>query len=99
MPANPKYLTPHFWSRFAKISASILGGLLVSVTLHMALASWFNRAAVVITSTFSAFLVWVILMIVAFLAKNGWKIWALYLILGLGFMGLTLLGNNIRPLR
>ena len=80
MPANKKYLTQSPWQRFAKISAAILGGLMVAVTFHMALASWFDHVSIIITSTFTAFILWAILMVVAFLAKNGWKIWGLYLL-------------------
>ena len=43
MPANKKYLTPSPWQRFAKISAAILGGLIVALMFHLALASWFDR--------------------------------------------------------
>jgi hypothetical protein len=80
MPANKKYLTQSPWQRFAKISAAILGGLMVAVTFHMALASWLDHVSIIITSTFTAFIMWAILMVVAFLAKNGWKIWGLYLL-------------------
>ncbi|WP_228235155.1 hypothetical protein [Allomuricauda sp. M10] len=80
MPANKKYLTQSPWQRFAKISAAILGGLMVAVTFHMALASWFDHVSIIITSTFTAFIMWAILMVIAFLAKNGWKIWGLYLL-------------------
>lgn len=79
MPANPKYLTKSGWQRFAKISAGILGGYLVSTTLHLLLASLFSRVEVLITITYTGFILWVVLMILAFLAKNGWKVWALYL--------------------
>lgn len=80
MPANPKYLNPNIGSRIAKISAAILGGLLVTVSLHMALAAWLDRALVIITSTYSAFILWVLLMMIAFMAKNGLKIWGIYLL-------------------
>lgn len=98
MPANPKYLTHSKTQRFAKISAAILGGYLVSVSFHLALASWFDRATVVITMVFTGFIVWVALMIIAFLAKNGWKIWFVYIALTLLFSGLTFLGQTLNPL-
>ena len=83
MPANKKYLTPSPWQRFAKISAAIIGGLMVAVTFHMALASWFDHVVVIITSTFSTFMLWAVLMVLAFLAKNGWKVWGLYLLISI----------------
>ncbi|MFB9058025.1 hypothetical protein ACFFU9_14865 [Mariniflexile ostreae] len=84
MPANPKYLTSTN-QRFAKISAGFLGGFLVSLTSHMALSYWVNHIYVIITATFTGFILWAVLMIVAFLAKDGWRIWAIYLGLSLLF--------------
>jgi len=98
MPANPKYLTQSKWQRFAKITAAILGSYLVSVSFHLALASWINKTNIVITMVFSGFILWVALMIVAFLAKNGWKIWLIYLSLSLLFSVLLYLGQNYNPI-
>ncbi|MEM9143995.1 MAG: hypothetical protein AAGA86_13480 [Bacteroidota bacterium] len=81
MPANPKYLSPSVWSRFAKISAALLGGYLVSAMSHVALGHWVDRGIVAITASFSTYLLWIALMIWAFLARNGWKIWGIYLLL------------------
>ena len=98
MPANPKYLTQSKWQRFAKISAAILGGYFVSTTFHLALASWFNHVNVLITMVFTGFIVWVALMVVAFLAKNGWKIWGIYLLLTLVFSLLIYAGQIYNPI-
>jgi hypothetical protein len=97
MPANSKYLTPAFWPRFAKITAAILGGYLVSTTFHLALASWFNRPEILMTMAFSGFILWVVLMVVAFLAKSGWKIWGIYILLSLVFSLLIYLGQTYNP--
>jgi len=93
MPANPKYLNPSFWPRFAKITAAIIGSYFVSISFHLALASWFNRPNVIITTAYSGFIVWVVLMVVTFLAKSGLKIWGLYLLLTLFFSGLIYAGQ------
>lgn len=98
MPANKKYLTHSPTQRFAKITAAIGGGLMVAVLFHMALASWFNHVAVIITSTFSAFILWAVLMVLAFLSKNGWKIWGIYLAASLLFGALTYFGHQIHPI-
>ena len=98
MPANKKYLNPSFSQRFAKITAAILGGLMVSVMFHMALASWFNHVTVIITSTFSAFILWAILMVVAFLGKNGWKVWGIYLLASLVLFIIFYFGNQTNPI-
>lgn len=95
MPANSKYLTQSIWQRFAKITAAIVGGYFVSVSFHMALASWLDRANVLITMSFTGFILWVALMIVAFLAKNGWRIWLFYLLLTLLFSGFIYLSPNL----
>ncbi|KUJ63132.1 hypothetical protein AR687_02965 [Flavobacteriaceae bacterium CRH] len=98
MPANPKYLTQSKWQRFAKITAAILGGYFVSVTFHLALASWFNRANVLMTTAFTGFILWVALMVIAFLAKSAWKIWVIYLLLTLVFSLFIYLGQTYNPI-
>lgn len=98
MPANAKYLTPSPWQRFAKITAAILGGLVVAIMFHMALAVWFNHVTVIITSTFSAFVLWAVLMVIAFLGKNGWKIWGIYILVSLVLGLVFYFGNQINPL-
>ena len=98
MPANPKYLTQSKWQRFAKITAAILSGYLVSISFHVALASWFDRANIMITMAFSGFILWVALMVVAFLSKNGWKIWLIYLGISLLFLGILYLGQTYNPI-
>lgn len=97
MPANNKYLTASPWQRFAKISAGILGGYCVAMAIHLALAAWMKHINVIVSATFSGFILWVAFMIVAFYARNGWKIWALYLILMLIFSLVTWLGQKYNP--
>ena len=97
MPANPKYLNPAFWPRFTKITAAILGGYFVSVTFHLAIAAWFNRADVLMTMAFTGFILWVVLMVLAFLAKSGLKIWGLYILLTLLFSLIIYLGQTYNP--
>ncbi len=79
MPANPKYLTQSGWQRFAKISAAIAGGYLVSASFHLMWAAWADdRKSVLLTYSYTLFLMWCALMLLAFLFKNGWKCWAWY---------------------
>ncbi|UXP32344.1 hypothetical protein N6H18_18555 [Reichenbachiella agarivorans] len=94
MPANRKYLTTSTHQRIAKISAAIIGGYLLSTVIHLALASWLDKATVLITSTFSGFILWVVLMILAFLSRNGWKTWGIYLLMTAVFAGITYLGTT-----
>jgi len=37
-------------------------------------------------------------MVIAFLAKNGWKIWGIYLLLTLLFCGIIYLGQTYNPI-
>lgn len=97
MPANKKYLNTSGWQKFAKISAGFLGGYMVSMTLHLAIAAWLDRANVIITMTFSGFVLWMVLMILAFLGKNGWKVWLYYLVLTLSCLSFLILGKNFNP--
>lgn len=92
MPANPKYLNPKFSHRLATISAAIVGSLMITLSFHFALAVWFDKVTVIITSTFTAFVLWVVLMMLAFMAKNGLKIWGIYLLVTLIFSLITYLG-------
>lgn len=97
MPANPKYLTHSPWQRFAKITAAILGGYMVTTAFHLSLATWVNKVDVIITSTFSSFILWTILMVLTFLAKNGWKIWGVYILITALLVAFMFLGKMINP--
>lgn len=97
MPANKKYLSSN-WQRFAKITAGFIGGYLVTISLHLALAYYINHKAVIITATFTGFILWVSLMIIAFLAKSGWRIWIIYLLITLFFSGLIYIGKIYHPI-
>ena len=97
MPANPKYLSSN-WQRFAKITAGFLGGYFVTISFHLAISFIFNHVNVMITSTYSGFILWAVLMILAFLAKNGWKIWIIYLLLTLLFSIIIYVGKIYNPI-
>lgn len=95
MPANTKYLTQSKWQRFAKFTAGFIGGYLVAASLHLALAAWCNLINVMITSTFSMFIIWAALMVAAYMGKNGWKTWGLYLLLSAVLLGLVYIKDII----
>lgn len=89
MPAQTKYLSSR-GQRALKITAAILGAYLVSASFHLMLGVMpFGREIVVVLSGISFFMVWGGLMVVGFLARNGWKLWGLYLVLTLIFGGIT----------
>jgi hypothetical protein len=97
MPANPKYLSSN-WQRFAKITAGFLGGYFVTISFHLAISFFLNHANVMITSTYSGFILWAVLMILAFIAKNGWKIWAIYLLITFLFSIIIYFGKIYNPI-
>lgn len=80
MPANKKYLTASPWQRTLKITAAFVGGYLVTSAFHHFLMLFLPKKDMYVTMHFSAYIIWAILMIVAFLAKSGWKIWGWYLL-------------------
>lgn len=80
MPAKKEYLTTGA-QRALKISAGLLGGYFLSVAVHLVLGVVLPyRMEVIVTGAFSVFLLWVALMIIPFLMRNGWVVWGIYLL-------------------
>lgn len=93
MPAKKEYLTTP-GQRSLKISAGILGGFVLTTCLHLLLAVITPfREQILLSATFTFFLCWVALMILAFLARNGWKIWGIYLLSSVVFSGIIYLAR------
>jgi len=84
MPANKKYLSTPF-QRFLKITAGFIGGYVVMLAFHVLVTHIFDKKDVVATASFTGYLLWAVLLLLAFLAKNGWKIWGIYLLLAAAF--------------
>ncbi|MEM6317835.1 MAG: hypothetical protein AAF960_09195 [Bacteroidota bacterium] len=79
MPAKTQYLSSPK-QRALKITAGIIGGYVLAMAFQLAIGAWLtDKAPMIITSAYASFFLWVGLMIVAFLAKNGWRIWGIYL--------------------
>ncbi len=85
MPANKKYLTRSPWLRLSKILAGTLGGYAVSVSFHLLMARFFPAEDVIMTSFFTAYLLWAFLLLWAFVARNIWYVWLTYLLLTILF--------------
>ncbi len=94
MPANPKYLTSSGWVRFSRIMSGFVGGFAVTIGLHLVLTLWVDRATVIITSTYSGFILWAILLMTAFLIRRAWMVWAIYLGLILVFAIILFIHKN-----
>lgn len=93
MPANTKYLSSG-GQRFLKITAGILGGFLVTILFHNAIGSMLeSKGGLIITTGYTSFLLWAALMVIAFMVKNGWKVWGIYLLLIL-FLGAIIFLNK-----
>ncbi|MFD2967272.1 hypothetical protein [Sphingobacterium bambusae] len=68
--------------RMLKISAGLFGGYLLSTAVHLAMARIpLIGLNLLVSGAFVGFFLWTILMVLAFLAKNGWHVWGIYLLL------------------
>lgn len=85
MPANQKYLTKSPWLRCAKILIGTIGGYAVMLSLHLIVCKILPQRDVVVTSFVTGYVLWVTLLLLAFLAKNVWKVFTIYLVLTLIF--------------
>ncbi|WP_233899943.1 hypothetical protein [Tenacibaculum piscium] len=98
MPANPKYLTKSPGQKFAKLSAGILGGYIITALIHMIFALILPyHVEVIIFSTFTFFMIWIVMLIIPYLFINGWKIWAGYLGIIILLYGLYYIANQQNP--
>lgn len=80
MPAKGKYLSSP-GQRILKITAGLPGGFLVTILVHNAIGSLLtDKSALIVTSAYSSFILWAVCLVFAFMAKNGWKIWGIYLV-------------------
>lgn len=86
MPANKKHLTQSTLHKTLKVTAAILGGYLLTLAVHLCLSLIIPKDELIMTMAFSGFILWPGLMILAFLAKNGWKVWGFYLLLSFIFL-------------
>lgn len=93
MPANPKHLSTPI-QRFAKITAGFIGGYFVTEFFHMFLMLWLDAKNVLITIRYGGFIIWATLMVLAFVAKNGWKIWGIYIAISLFFYAFIYFFNH-----
>jgi hypothetical protein len=93
MPANKKYLSSPF-QRVLKITAGFIGGYLVMLSLHLVFAAIFEKKQVIVTAFITGYILWAVLLLLAFLSRNGWKIWGIYLALFISFYGLFHLLNQ-----
>ncbi|TRX60735.1 hypothetical protein FNH22_06735 [Fulvivirga sp. M361] len=78
MPAKSKYLSDT-WTRVSKVTAAILGSYIATMLMHIATATLVtNNAPVILTTSYSAFLIWIAFMVLAFFIKKAWHVWCLF---------------------
>ena len=97
MPANKKYLTTSPVQRTLKITAAIVGGYFVTITFHQFIMYFLGAKDLYVTMKFSGYIFWAALMVIAFLSRNGWKIWGWYLLAGFVFLSPFLYHSFIKP--
>ena len=98
MPANKKYLNQNKAQRIVKVTAALIGSLLVTVSSMLAIAVWVKQPGIVfMTYNYAFILIWCGLMLVAFLFENGWKCWLWYGILTVVFILTFFLGYPHLP--
>ncbi len=97
MPANKKYLTSSPLQRMLKITAGIIGGFLLSTAIHQFAMFFLPKKDLHITMHFSVYILWAALMVLAFLAHNGWKIWGWYLLLSVALFAPYLYQLVVKP--
>lgn len=85
MPANKKHLTKSPWLRLVKILVGTIGGYAVMFSLHLVVTKIFPQKDVIVTSFITGYILWAILLLMAFIIKNVWKVLAIYLLLTLIF--------------
>jgi hypothetical protein len=79
MPAKKEYLSTK-GQRALKITAGLIGGYFLAAAFQMMISVLVPyRTEVILTGAFSVFMLWVALMVIAFLARSGWLIWGIYL--------------------
>lgn len=70
MPANSKYLTTSRAQRFVRLLTGFVGGYAITTLVHLLAASYLSKSIVLITFTFSGFILWAVLFITAYIPKK-----------------------------
>ncbi|MEM7382530.1 MAG: hypothetical protein AAF361_15245 [Bacteroidota bacterium] len=81
MPANKKHLLKSRLGRTSKVLAAILGAMIASLSLHLALALWLGFEYVIPTSIFTIFILWVVFMLLVYWIQKPWKSWVLLILI------------------
>lgn len=90
MPAKKEYLSKP-WKRFSKLMAALFGAYVAAMSLHVALAkvAMPDETPIVLSASYTGFVVWVGLMTLVYLFKKAWHAWLLLLAISL-FSGLII---------
>ncbi|WP_438712045.1 hypothetical protein ACSTS3_06155 [Aquimarina muelleri] len=90
MPAKKEYLSGP-WKRFSKLMAALIGAYITTMLFHVALAkvSMPNETPVVLSGSYTGFVVWVGLMVMVYFIKKAWHAWLLFFMISF-FSGLII---------
>ncbi|QRR01295.1 hypothetical protein [Dyadobacter sandarakinus] len=94
MPANKKYLTRSPWLRLSKILAGTVGGYAVMMSLHLFCTTFLPKENVIVTAFVTGYVLWAFLLLYAFIARNVWRVWGIYILLTILFSLPYLLQSN-----
>ena len=76
MHAKKKYLS-NGWQRLSKVLAMFFGAYAATAALHIAIAkNVTNDVPILLTSTYTSFILWVGLMVMVFIIKRAWIAWS-----------------------
>lgn len=82
MPAKNEYLSGP-WKRFSKLIAAIVGAYIAAMLFHVAIAKFAmpNETPIVLSSSYTAFVTWVGLMVLVYFIKRAWHAWLLLFVI------------------
>ncbi|UII25717.1 hypothetical protein LVD15_20775 [Fulvivirga maritima] len=87
MPANKKYLAKSGWTKASKLLASLVGGVVASVSIHLALALWLGAEYIAPISLCSIFMLWGFFMAIVYWIKKPWMAWSVLTLVSLISIG------------
>ncbi|MEM8969701.1 MAG: hypothetical protein AAGE93_25000 [Bacteroidota bacterium] len=75
MPANKKYLLTSGWAKASKVTAAILGGLILTSILHILPALLWDAELVILCVWFTFPSIWVLVMLFVYWIKSPQRVW------------------------
>lgn len=83
MPSNKKYLLKSNWAKASKVTAAILGGLIVVSLLHILFGLLISAELMVLCIWFTFPIAWAFIITVVYWIKGPAKVWGLITLISL----------------